>query len=425
MKKHESATQNPLRHRSSAQASDSKRLRGRIAALQTVMRQQAIGVAWIVFSRDVLYYSGTAQPSFLVVLQEDYYLFVRHGIHFALHESFIEPPKIMEERKLDRIKSRILPQISCKCLGTQLDILPVAQVDGLREVFSDFKLINISPIVLEQRKRKAPAEIDCIREACRAVHAGYEAVRSHLKPGISELELAAAVEYAHRLAGHEGTFFFRHPDFYMSTGPMASGGNLSNPSGALLSLTGIGLSAAVPAGPSLRRIKQGDLLIVDIPALVKGYHADQTRTYALGKAPKEAHRMFQAILTISDYLIDLIRPGIRASEVYTAAVRKAEQLGVADRFLSLGNGRKSHLVGHGVGLECNEPPLLALSDQTIIDAGFVLAIELHILDPAFGAVKLEDMILVTDTGCEILTTVPRKLIETPDVAVTGKREGDG
>lgn len=156
------------------------------------------------------------------------------------------------------------------------------------------------------------------------------------------------------------------------------------------------------------------MLIVDIPAQIGGYHADQTRTYALGQASDEARRMFQALLEISNHLVHFIRPGVRASGVYHAALEKAARLGVSDGFLNLGNGRKSHLVGHGVGLECNEPPLLAASDASVIGSGFVLTIELHLWHPVAGAVKLEDMVLVHPHGCELLTTAPRALIEIRD-----------
>jgi Xaa-Pro aminopeptidase len=97
-----------------------------------------------------------------------------------------------------------------------------------------------------------------------------------------------------------------------------------------------------------------------------------------------------------------------------AALEKAARLGVSDSFLNLGNGRKSHLVGHGVGLECNEPPLLSSADESVIGSGFVLTIEVHLLDPLAGAVKLEDMVLVHPNGCEILTTAPRTIIEIID-----------
>ena len=405
-----------LRYRNKLQAPHAPAMRGRIAELQQTLIREGIDAAWLTYSRDIFYYTGTAQPSVLVITPEDYSLFVRYGIDYALQESFLDKARIIEERRTDILKTFLDERLSCKRIGTQLDVLPVTHYMGLQKALSSYEIVNISPSILEQRKKKDSQEIACIREACRAVHAGYEAVLANLKPGISELELAAAIEYAHRRAGHEGTLFFRLHDFFMSNGPLASGENLLQQSGALLSLTGRGMSAAVPAGPSLRTIRKGDLLIVDIPAQIGGYHADQTRTYALGKASDEARRMFQALLEISNHLVHFIRPGIKASEVYHAALKKAARLGFSDNFLSLGNGRKSHLVGHGVGLECNEPPLLSAADESVIGSGFVLTIELHLLHPSTGAVKLEDMVLVHPNGCEILTTAPRALME-----ITGDR----
>jgi Xaa-Pro aminopeptidase len=222
--------------------------------------------------------------------------------------------------------------------------------------------------------------------------------------------LAAAVEDAHRLAGHEGIFFIRQPDFFMSRGPLASGPNLYQISGVLYSITGIGLSASVPLGPSRRKIRRGDLIVVDIPVLVNGYHADQTRTYVVGKAKDGAKKLFQSLKEIANYLIDYITPGMKCSETYKMAIKKAGELQVEKPFLNFGNGRKSKIIGHGVGLEINEPPIISDYDHSIISDGFVLALDMHMMDERFGVVKLEDMILIGEVN-KLLTKTPRELFE--------------
>jgi len=385
--------------------------RGRIGLLQEKLKEQQLAGALLFYSRDVFYYTGTAQPSYLWVLPDDYMLFIRSGFDFALNEVFIEKERLRQDRRLENIYSEISLRLKGKKIATELDILPTVQFFKFQKIFSGCEFVDISPIVLEQRKRKDASEINIIREACEVIHKGHKAVLSNLRKGISELELSAAVENAHRLAGHEGIFFMRQPDFFMSRGPIASGPNLSRFSGVVYSVTGVGLSPAVPAGPSRRNISKGDLVVVDIPTMVKGYHSDQTRTYILGKAGIEIKEMYNSLKEIADHLIANIRPGVKCSEIFQMAVDQAGELKVADAFLNFGGGKKSHMIGHGIGLECTEPPIISKHERSDLTEDFVMALELHMFREDIGAVKLEDMFLVRHNGNELLTKSPRELSE--------------
>jgi Xaa-Pro aminopeptidase len=296
-------------------------------------------------------------------------------------------------------------------IGTELDILTAEQFEGLQKLCPGVGFVNISPISLAQRGVKEPEEIIKLRRACDAVHAGHEAVLATLREGITELELAAAVENAHRLAGHEGIFFIRLPDFFMSRGPIGAGPNLLKNSGVVYTITGVGLSPAVPAGPSRRAIKQGETIVVDIPTLVDGYHADQTRTYCIGAAGKAIHALYDDLKAVADHLIGAIRPGMTGRDVFRMAQKKAESLGRSEEFMSFGKGKTSRMIGHGIGLELNEPPILSEFETSTIPEGCVVALDMHMMAHGSGVVKLEDMIFVGGGGNEILTKTPRRLFE--------------
>ena len=385
--------------------------RDRIGLLQEKLKEQQLGGALLFYSRDVFYYTGTAQPSYLWVLPDDYMLFIRSGFNFALNEVFIEKERLRQDRQLENIYREISSRLKGKKIATELDILPTAQFFKFQKIFSGCEFVDISPIVLEQRKRKDALEINRIKEACEVIHEGHKAVLSNLREGITELELSAAIENAHRLAGHEGIFFMRQPDFFMSRGPIASGSNLSRFSGVVYSITGVGLSPAVPAGPSRRSISKGDLVIVDIPTMVKGYHSDQTRTYILGKAGIEIEEMYNSLKEIADHLIENISPGVKCSEIFQMAVDKAGELNTIDAFLNFGEGKKSHMIGHGIGLECTEPPIISKYDHSELSEDSVIALEMHMFREDVGVVKLEDMTLITHNGNELLTKSPRRLFE--------------
>lgn len=385
----------------------------RILHLQKKLVEQHLSAALLFYSRDVFYYTGTAQPSYLAILPDDYRLFVRSGYDFAVNDVFIDRKNVEEERRLDNIFKKFfndLPKGNSP-VGTELDVLTAEQFGQFKKVFPDCDFVNITPVILDQRKTKESSEIEKIRRACEAIHRGHEAVLATLKEGITELELAAAIENAHRLAGHEGIFFIRQPDFFMSRGPISSGENLSRISGVVYTITGVGLSSSVPAGPSQKKIAKGDLVIVDIPVHVDGYHADQTRTYCLGKTGERAMSLYADLKAIADHLIDHTSPGMKCSDIYGMAVKKAKELGREGQFQNFGRGKRSRIIGHGIGIELNEPPIPSEYDQSTVEEGYVIALDMHMMDESAGVVKLEDMILIKQGGNEILTQSPRGLFE--------------
>ena len=383
----------------------------RIDRLQELLQEQNIGAAYLFYSRDIFYYTGTAQPAYLAVWPDDYVLFVKNGYELACDDVFIDRQRLQPERRPETVLGILKSRLKVLRVATELDLMPARQFLEFQHHLAGCKLLDVSPLVLRQRQAKDQAELAHIHRACQAVDAGHHAVIAVLRAGITELELAAAVENAQRLAGHEGHIFIRRSDFFMSRGPLASGPNVLKFSGMVYSVTGVGLSPAVPIGPSRRRIETGDVVVVDIPTLVEGYHADQTRTYVVGAAAEPVKALYRRLQAVADHLIEIIRPGMSGGDIYQAALQQAEQLGVSAAFLRFGPGRKSRMIGHGVGLEVNEPPILAAYDNTVVGQDFVITLEMHLLDPDVGLVKLEDMIRIGRAKNEILTLSPRHLME--------------
>jgi Xaa-Pro aminopeptidase len=258
---------------------------------------------------------------------------------------------------------------------------------------------------------KEDREVRSIRKACETVHAGHLAAVSALRPGLTELELAAAVENAQRIAGHEGCFCLRSTDFVMSRGPLASGINLRYTSGTLYTLTGAGLSSAVTTGPSRRIIEPFDLVLIDIPTCVEGYHADQSRMYSVGRPPLRAKGLFEKLRELADHVIQSMRPGIAIKDLVDDAFSEAGRIDLKNSFMMFDNGSRAHLIGHGVGLEINELPLLSATNDVVLSPGMTIALELHLMEPDAYTLKLEDTLHITETGVEILTLSPRLLIE--------------
>jgi len=382
----------------------------RIEVLQRAMAKAGWAGGLINCSRDLFYYAGTAIPSWLAVTQDDYRLFVRGEIDLARKHTWLRQDSIVASRRLQDVAG-FLQRDAPGVIATELDVMPVSQFQAFKKVFRQAEIVDISTVILAQRKVKGPEEAALLREACKVVHLGHERVMATLREGMTELELSAEVEDAHRRGGHEGGFFIRLPDFYMSRGPIASGPNLFNNTGVVYSITGAGLTPSMPAGPSRRRISRGDIVVIDIPVMVNGYHADQTRTYVLGRASRDVRSMYDDLKGIADYLIEKITPGVTSDEICRMALGRAAELGREGQFQSFGPGKRSRLIGHGIGVELNEPPTIMENDSSRIEEGNVIAIDIHMLDLGLGVVKLEDMILLKQSGNEILNVSPRELFE--------------
>ncbi|KPA10695.1 Xaa-Pro aminopeptidase [Candidatus Magnetomorum sp. HK-1] len=384
----------------------------RIQNLQKTLACNNSDGALLTYSRDILYFTGTAQPSYLVVTPDEYHLYVKSGIKFVLNEIFIDPSKVAEERKLSNIYNRFFSKPSNKKIGIQLDVLTAKEYIIFKKIFGDIEFFDVSPMTLELRAIKDEHEIEQIKKACVCTQRGFEEACNILKPGISELELSAAVEYAHRLAGHEGDFFFRKNDFFMSMGPIGSGKNLKDPSGVLYSLTGKGQSASIPIGPSKKRIESGETIIIDIPCHINGYHCDHTRSFVAGHATSETRECYGVLKQISDYLIEeVIKPGISCAAIYQSAIDFSKDSKYSQAFLKLKAGEQSKLGGHGIGLELNEPPLIWAGNNQIVLENNIIAVELHMMDEKAGVLKLEDTIHVRKNKNDILTTSSRELFE--------------
>ena len=388
------------------------RYRARIGTLQKTLHERGLDGALLFHSRDVLYYTGTAQPAWLVVTPDDFVLGVRSGLDFARRDTGLEAPCLVEQR--DPVTLLRQHFTAGARLGSELDMMNVALYRRLHSALDGSELVDLSPAILQQRMVKAPEEVAAVRRACTAMDAGHRAALAGVRAGMTELEASAAIEHGHRLAGHEGEYFLRDIDFTMGRGPFASGENLAEISGVVFTISGVGLSPAVPAGASRRVMRQGDLFVVDIPTCVEGYHADQSRTYALGRAPSRAHELHAGLVETADRLRGELRPGWTAGETFERARELAERAGIGTEFLAFPSGKRAHFVGHGVGLEINEPPFLSRGSKLELRAGMVLTSELHAWADDGTMVKLEDTLLLGPEGAELLTVSPRELTELDD-----------
>ena len=295
-------------------------------------------------------------------------------------------------------------------LGTELDLVPAHIAGRLGEAFPSWSLADISPIVLDQRAVKDESELATMRQAAAVADAGHRALPRFAAPGVSELELAAEVEVAMRRAGHEGFQPLRHPAARGGGVFLMSGENLAVRGGHGLVITGSGLSPALPYGASRRALQAGDFIVLDIGSAYAGYTADEARTFVVGPPTEQQQALYAVARATEDAVIDAMHPGVPVAELYSVA-ESVVAAGVPPH-LTPGSLSLPGFVGHGVGLELDEPPVLWPRDDARLQVGMVLAVEIEVNAPAHATMaKLEDTVVVRPDGCEILAAAPRDLVE--------------
>ena len=386
-------------------------MRGRFDILREHMANAGIDVALLVHPRDVLYYAGTARPATLLVSPEYAALFVRRGLEQARKEAAIG--RIEQGSSLTSLANELADGgLTAGTLGLELDVMPTNLFLKVKEAFTGWDPVDISPLVMRQRMIKDELELQHIQLASAIADAGHQALPQALKPGMTELALVAEVEAAVRRAGHEGYQSLRRPGARGGGMLLASGEHLTVRGGHGLVVTGAGLSPGTPYGASTRQIQPGDLIVLDIGSTFMGYTGDESRTYVLGPASGEQQALFDTALAAEQAVFAELRPGMPVANVYAAA-EAVVALGASPHF-SPGELTLPGFVGHGIGLELDEPPVIWDREGSSLAEGMVLAVEVEVSAPSAGLMaKIEDTVVVEAGGPRILTSAARRLIEIP------------
>jgi len=373
------------------------------------MTKSGVDAALLLHPRDNLYYANTVRPAALLVAPHDAILFVRRGLEYARQEATVA--RVEQMGGFSGVAEAMAGLgLTGGVLGTELDLVSARLAQRMGEAFPAWSLVDVSPLVLAQRIVKDEEEIAATRGAAAVADAGHRVVPQVARPGMSELALAAEVEAAIRRAGHEGFQPLRYPEARGAGVLLISGEHLAVRGGHGLVVTGVGLGPAMPYGPSHRTLRAGDLIVVDIGSTCAGYTGDESRTFVVGPATPAQQALFGVARATEDAVFEALRPGVAVADLYPTA--EAVVARGAPPHFPPGSLVLPGFVGHGIGLELDEPPVLWPRDEARLQAGMVLAIEVEVSAPGQGTmVKLEDTVVVQPDGCELLTATPRELIE--------------
>ncbi|MBC2712279.1 MAG: aminopeptidase P family protein [Desulfosarcina sp.] len=382
----------------------------RIEKLQKRLIQESIDGALILQNTDLFYFSGTIQQSHLYIpAQGQPLLMVRKSLERAKKESPLSAiiPLKSPKQLIPLIRENGLKPPAV--MGMELDVLPTNLYFSYKKLFPEVDIRDISIPIRIVRSVKSDYELNLIRQAAAFSDQVAEAVPNLLKAGMTEIELAGMVEAQARRLGHQGIVRMRLWGAELFYGHLMAGPAAAEPSYLASPTGGVSVSAAVAQGPSFRKIRRNEPILLDYVFAWKGYISDHTRIYAIGRPPQALVDAHAHMLDLQEQIKAMATPGTAAGDLYTAAVKIAAQKGVGDHFMGAGTDR-IRFIGHGVGLELDEFPFLASGQKTELKEGMVIALEPKLIFPGQGVVGIENTHVVTQSGLEQLTHAEQQIV---------------
>ncbi len=378
----------------------------RISRLAAILDETGTDLCVILQNVDMYYFTGTLVQGFLLVKPDGNYCFcVQKPISRAMEESRLQPVnEASSPKKWEGIVKDFCQGKSIRKLGMETDVVPWDLANLFANMFPQAKLVNISPPIRKLRSIKNETELDAIRRAGVILGETFEALACHLSLGMKELEIAAFVEQKMRLLGHQGVMRVRKFNMELYYGALGVSASVRQPTLFDGPVGSGGLYAAAPFFAGNAPFLPGDTLMVDLMAGVEGYLADGTRTYALEPVPDEIGSAHQALLEILETTRRGLVPGAIPEQLYQQALDLAAKAGISEGFMGFGENRVRFL-GHGLGLEIDELPVLAPRFSEPLEENMVVAVEPKLFTPTF-ATGVEDTFIVTPFGGEAVIPCP-------------------
>ena len=386
-------------------------IENRLAKVRVEMEKQGVESLLVLGKMNIFYLTGTTQDGLLFVPQDAKpLLMIRRELARAKVESPLD--QVVSIQSGAGLSSLIkqycggLPDT----VGLELDVLPVKDFFRYRSLFPRVTFLDASKILREARKVKTSFEIGLMRTAGDIGQEVYQEARKILKAGMTEIEFGGLLEAVAKRLGHEGLLRVRSFNYEAYSWHVLSGltGGIVSQSDSPMG--GLGLSPAFPVGASRKVMKAHEPILLDFGICYHGYQVDQTRMYSIGEMPQQFINAYNVCKEIHDAVLEDVRPGADTEALFLKTLLLAEKLGYKDSYLGP-PGLQTRFIGHGIGLELNELPFLAQGHSSPLEEGLVFALEPKIVFPGEGAVGLENTVLVTRNGYEILTPIAMTIFQ--------------
>ncbi|HBO85121.1 MAG TPA: integrase [Deltaproteobacteria bacterium] len=327
---------------------------------------------------NIRYFTSFTGSSAAAVVTPDSGFFLTDSRYMtqAYNEVCVRGIKIKGYKKQIEQVACLLNQSKVKRVGFEDKGITYEYYQKLKSKLTGKRLIPLSDEVNRLRIKKDEAEIETIRDAVRIGKRCFETAKRCIRAGVIENDIAVAMEFEMRKEGAEKAAF----DIIVASGKRAS----------------------LPHGKaSLKAIKRGEMVVVDSGVMYKGYNSDETCTFFVGAVTKKQRDIYNIVKEAHDAAIECVMPGVKTSDIDKTARGIIKKAGYGKYF--------GHGTGHGVGLQVHEMPSISCTDNTVLEEGMVFTIEPGIYIPGWGGVRVEDMLVVTADGCEVLTNVSKDI----------------
>lgn len=348
----------------------------RLAKLRQQLRGKSIDALVINSLPNIYYLSGfTSEDATLFITGDRSVLLT----DFRYLEQAASEARDYEIIRLENNYFEVLKELTkgLTTIGIEEEHITWAEYRKMEKVLSGCTLLDSSSMLKDMRQVKDRAEIEIIRQAVKITDQAFAEIIRKIKPGMSEQEIELELEFSLRRKGASGKSF----DFIVASGERSS----------------------LPHGTATEKIiNSGELLTLDFGARYKWYCSDMTRTVCIGQPQAKHKEIYKIVLEAQQAALQVIKPGLRGKEVDAVARRVIAKYGYKDYF--------GHGLGHSVGLEIHESPRLSPRENKILEPGMIITVEPGIYIPDWGGVRIEDMVIVTKNGAEVLTQAPKQFI---------------
>ncbi|MFC1871044.1 M24 family metallopeptidase [Chloroflexota bacterium] len=385
-------------------------IQSRTTLFQASLRDNGLEWAIITQNADLFYLSGTIQNCYLFVPAEgEPLLAVRGNLDRALQETGLNKVAPLKNIKHSATVLSDFNYTLRGRVGLEMDVLPVKYYFDLCREFPEADFYDVTEIIRKVRMIKSDYEISQIRKGCDILNQVMREAQQSIRPGMTELEVDSFLGALARRLGHQGRLRMRGYNQEMFYAHVLSGETAAIPSFLAAPLGGMGTTPAIAQGASYNTIVENQPIIIDFGVGINGYVTDMTRTFVIGNLPPELQQAYEFTVMVKNFMEEWVIPGRSCSSLYKEVLNLVHQKGYQDSFMGW-KEKQVAFVGHGIGLEIDEYPLIAPSFHHEFQRNMVFAFEPKLVFPGKGAVGVEDDYVVTETGVERITTYSDQLL---------------
>lgn len=372
----------------------------RLQRLQTLMENAGIPACLVSDNSNKYYLTGRVFTGYVFVpAVGDAVILVRRPVD-------LEGGNVRSIRKPEEIPATLEYNLQ-QSIGLELDLLSYSAAIRLQKVFAGIETVNISMLLRQARSVKTTYEQEKLRASGIRQTSVYRRIPGLYREGMTDVELQVEIERRLRLEGCLGQFRISGDSMEMFMGSVLVGENADSPSPYDFAMGGRGQDPSLPVGADGTMIRPGVSVMVDMNGNFNGYMTDMTRVFAAGEIGQKARDAHDLSIEICRMAEREMRPGVQASALYERTLDMVRAAGLEDYYM--GHRQKAGFIGHGVGIEVNELPVIAPRSHDVFSEGNVVALEPKFVIPQVGAVGIENTYIIKGDTTECLTLAPEQI----------------